>query len=86
MGEENANQTESTPKAADTGGSPLLGNPSIKQQSWGTVISIIIIVVMIVIGAFYAWGKRVAENKANTVQSSATTETIVSTSTSTVSP
>lgn len=39
-------------------------NPSPKQQSWGVVISIIIIVLMIVIGAFYTWGKRIAEEKA----------------------
>ncbi len=38
--------------------------PSAKQQSWGVVISIVIIVLMIVIGAFYAWGKRIAEEKA----------------------
>lgn len=37
--------------------------PSPKQQSWGAVISIIIIVLMIVVGAFYSWGKRVAENQ-----------------------
>ncbi len=48
-------QTETT--EALTG----LGNPSPKQQSWGALISIIIIVVMIVIGAFYAWGKRITE-------------------------
>lgn len=37
--------------------------PSKKQQSWGALISIIIIVLMIVVGAFYSWGKRVAEVK-----------------------
>lgn len=42
---------------------PLLspGTPSPKAQSWGAFISIIIIVLMVIIGAFYAWGKRVAE-------------------------
>lgn len=40
------------------------GNPSPKTQSWGAVISIIIIVLMIVIGAYYAWGKRIAEQNA----------------------
>ena len=35
--------------------------PSRRAQSWGAVISIIIIVLMIVGGAFYSWGKRVAE-------------------------
>ena len=35
--------------------------PSPKAQSWGAMISIIVIVLMIVIGAFYSWGKRVSE-------------------------
>lgn len=35
--------------------------PSPKAQSWGAIISIIIIVLMIIVGAFYAWGKRIAE-------------------------
>ncbi len=34
------------------------------QQSWGAIIAMIIIVLMIVVGAFYAWGKRVAEERA----------------------
>jgi hypothetical protein len=38
--------------------SPL---PSPKAQSWGAVISIIVIVLMIIIGAFYAWGQRIAQ-------------------------
>ena len=37
------------------------GIPSAKQQSWGVLISIVVIVLMIVIGAFYAWGKRIAQ-------------------------
>jgi len=43
---------------------PILppGTPSPKAQSWSVVISIIIIVLMILVGAFYAWGKRIAEN------------------------
>lgn len=46
---------------------PILpGVPSQKAQSWGTLVSIIIIVLMIVVGAFYAWGKRIAEQKAFT--------------------
>jgi hypothetical protein len=47
-----------TPKAG------LPGVPSPKQQQWGVVISIIVIVLMITIGAFYAWGKRIAEEQA----------------------
>ncbi|MHB1163274.1 MAG: hypothetical protein ACYCZZ_01975 [Minisyncoccota bacterium] len=38
------------------------GTPSPKQQSWGVLISIVVIVLMIVTGAFYAWGKRVAQD------------------------
>jgi hypothetical protein len=41
------------------------GMPSQKAQSWGAVISIIVIVLMIVVGAFYAWGKRVAKDQYN---------------------
>ena len=40
---------------------PPPGTPSPKAQSWSVVISIIIIVLMILIGAFYSWGKRIAE-------------------------
>ena len=49
---------------------PMLPNPnnsqmpSSKQQQWGVVISIIVIVGMIVVGAFYAWGKRIAQENA----------------------
>lgn len=44
--------------------------PTPTQQSWGTVISIIIIVLMIIVGAFYAWGKRIAEQTPPTSSSS----------------
>jgi len=37
--------------------------PSPAQQSWGALISIIVIVLMIVVGAFYAWGERIAEEQ-----------------------
>ncbi len=40
-----------------------LGVPSPAAQSWGAVISIVIIVLMIIIGAFYAWGERIAQNQ-----------------------
>ena len=42
---------------------PQLGVPSQKAQSWGTVISIIVIVGMIIVGAFYSWGKRIAQDQ-----------------------
>ena len=40
---------------------PLPGVPSRKAQSWGALISIVVIVLMVIIGAFYAWGKRISE-------------------------
>ncbi len=45
------------------------GMPSQSAQSWGVLISIIIIVLMITVGAFYAWGKRIAQGNALTAQS-----------------
>ena len=39
------------------------GTPSHKAQSWGVLVSIIIIVMMVIVGAFYAWGKRIAQNQ-----------------------
>ena len=43
---------------------PPPGVPSPKAQSWGVIISIIIIILMIIIGAFYAWGKRTSVQNA----------------------
>jgi hypothetical protein len=39
----------------------IIKMPTPRQQSWGAVISIVVIVLMIIIGAFYAWGKRISE-------------------------
>lgn len=39
------------------------GVPSQAQQSWGTLVSIVVIVLMIIIGAFYAWGNRIAQEQ-----------------------
>ncbi len=62
------------PKDESSLASSALGKPSQKAQSLGVVISIIVIVAMIVTGAFYAWGKRIAEQKAlyDSVQSTPT--------------
>ncbi len=66
-------ETEASPSSApaplpSADASAVFGkNPpvrSIEQQSWGTAIAIVIIVAMVVVGAFYAWGKRVAEERA----------------------
>jgi hypothetical protein len=50
------------------------GTPSPKAQSWGAFISIVIIVLMIIIGAFYAWGKRITEENAPAIPTSTTSQ------------
>ena len=35
-----------------------------RNASWGTIIVIVVLLGMIVTGAFYAWGKRLAEERA----------------------
>ncbi len=39
-----------------------------KQASWGAIIIIVLILAMVVIGALYAWGQRVAETQTPTAQ------------------
>ncbi|HVB20161.1 MAG TPA: hypothetical protein VNF51_02680 [Candidatus Paceibacterota bacterium] len=50
---------------------PVLGVPSAKQQSWGAVISIVIIVLMVIIGAFYAWGQRISQSNVPAIPAAA---------------
>jgi hypothetical protein len=50
-------------------GTRLPSPPTVEQQNWGAMISIVIIVLMIIIGAFYAWGKRLATQQAYIQQS-----------------
>jgi hypothetical protein len=33
-----------------------------KKASYGALISIVIIMAVVIVGAFYAWGKRISEN------------------------
>ena len=55
-------------------GTTLPNPPSAKQQSWGAVLSIIIIVLMIIVGAYYSWSKRTAQqNTMGDTASEATT-------------
>jgi hypothetical protein len=58
-----------------TSPAPIIKPPSPKQQSWGTIVSLVIIVLMIVVGAFYSWGKRIAEQNALLQQTASSTET-----------
>lgn len=52
---------EQTPEIPTKTPKPIIPMPTPRQQSWGAVISIVVIVLMILIGAFYAWGKRISE-------------------------
>jgi hypothetical protein len=54
---------------------PILAPRTPTQQSWGTILALVIIVAMIVVGAFYAWGKRIAEQRAIETQVGTTTQT-----------
>jgi len=65
-----------TPERGPLTPSPIVRPPSPKQQSWGAVLSIIIIVCMITLGAFYAWGKRIAEERGIYLQTATTTVTV----------
>jgi len=43
---------------------PLPPTRTPSQQSWSTIVSLVIIIAMIIVGAFYAWGKRISEERA----------------------
>ena len=45
-------------------GTHLPKPPTVAQQNWSALISIVIIVLMVIVGAFYVWGKRIAERDA----------------------
>lgn len=34
-----------------------------KEQSWGALIAIFVVLAMVVLGAFYAWNKRVSREQ-----------------------
>lgn len=63
--------TTDTPDVLDEKKDRLPLGPSPKAQSWGALISIIIIVLMIIIGAFYAWGQRIASERSSAIPTSA---------------
>jgi hypothetical protein len=43
---------------------PRAAAPSPARQSWGALLSIIVILGMIVVGAYYAWSKSMQERAA----------------------
>ena len=64
---------ESTPESEvpKAFGASTPRTPSPQAQSWGALISILIIVLMVIIGAFYAWGARIAQNRVFTASTTA---------------
>lgn len=40
--------------------------PAKKNSSWGVVIALLLILAMMVVGAFYAWGKRINQQSGYT--------------------
>lgn len=53
---------------------PESSAPVRKNTSWGAIIAILLILAMVVVGAFYAWGKRVAEQPGYTASASFSTQ------------
>ena len=59
----NSSIPESKSFVPDVSGKPE--NQSVHRNgSWGALISITIILAMVIIGAFYSWGQRIAEQRA----------------------
>ena len=57
--------TSTDSKKTPTSTSTLEGPESIhRNASWGALISITIILAMVIVGAFYSWGKRIREQRA----------------------
>jgi hypothetical protein len=57
--------TPNTPENTATPGLVVPPKPLVhKNASWSAIISIIIILAMVIIGAFYAWGQRISEERA----------------------
>jgi hypothetical protein len=44
-----------------------------KDASYGALISIVIILAIVIVGAFYSWGKRIEQNSTPIVLPDATT-------------
>lgn len=44
---------------------PVLHKESQEHGSIGSVLAILLIVILLVIGAFYVWGQRISEQRAN---------------------
>jgi hypothetical protein len=54
---------------------PAVPNSVHRNASWGAIIAIVIILAMIVIGAFYAWGQRIDEERVTTLPATTATTT-----------
>ncbi len=66
------NEYKLVPSGSEPPPKPVIEPRTPEQQSWGTIFALIIIVAMIVVGALYAWGKRIAEERALTAPQTST--------------
>lgn len=54
---------------------PIIKPRTPEQQSFGTIFALVVIIAMIVVGALYAWGKRIAEQQAIEAEAAAKNQT-----------
>lgn len=58
MEDQNMNPTPSTPATPPPAAAPVAASEPKKAPAYGTILGIILIVVILVVGAFYVWGER----------------------------
>ena len=57
------NPMPTTPEAPAPAPAPMMPTEPKKNPAYGTILGIVLIVVILVVGAFYVWGKRLAEEQ-----------------------
>jgi hypothetical protein len=50
-------------EASPVASAPAMPPVKAEKKSWGPMIAIILILAFIIVGAFYAWGKRIANDQ-----------------------
>lgn len=63
---------------------PMLPEGQPKNASYGAAISIVLILLIVIVGAFYVWGKRIDEQKALTPPTATSTDSNLIQATSTL--